>query len=200
MPNGKRFTTAVTAPSSATGPLVSREVAAELSGFGITASAEVLPAVSFAANIPKGQFQIAYEDGGFNQQDPVCSVSLSGAFGQNETVSSNGAFTAGEPGMGFPLNYDVPGIGTVNVPVTIENECQETEPGPKLTKLALDWAQLVDKQMPYLTYDSVRTVVMYSTAGYSDYPKSSNLFWGDSAIYPNQSLMEMMDHGYIRPS
>jgi len=201
MPNGKRFTTSVTAPASATGPLVSKEVAAELTSFGISASAQVVPTASFGADIPKGQFQIAYEDGGFNQQDPICSLSLSAAFGQNETVSGNGAFTAGEPGMGFPMNFKVPGLGTVkDIPFTIENQCQDTEPGPKMTQLAWDWAQLVDQQMPYLTFDNVRTVVLYSTQNFTDYPPANNLYWQDSSIYPTQSLMEMIDHGYIRPS
>lgn len=200
MPNGKPFKTTVSAPATSTGPLVSKAVAAELSGFGIPATADVEPTTSFDAAVPKGQFQIAYEDGGFNQQDPICSLSLSSAWGQNESVSNNGAFTAGEPGMGFATNFKVPGLGTVkDIPLTIDNECQNTAPGPKMTQLAWDWAQLVDQQMPYLTYDNVLTVVLYSKANFTDYPPKSNLFWGDSSIYASQSLMEMIDHGFIHP-
>lgn len=201
MPNGKQFTTSVTAASTpANEVLFAKETAAMLTSFGITASASAVPATSYTGILPKGQFQIAWASGVGTNLDPICGIAT-GGLGEptNYSFASNGAYTAGSPGIGFGPTYKVPGIGTVKVSQTITKECQSTPSGPKMAKLAWDWARVVNNEVPFLTYANDMTVIMYSTSSYTDYPPASSPLWSEAGIFPTQALYLMMEHGYIRP-
>lgn len=206
MPNGKQFTTSVTGsagngPSGQNEVLFSKEVAAMLTSFGIKTSASAVPATSYTAITAKGQFQIAWAEGVGTNLDPICGVETGGLGGPtNYAFGSNGAFTAGEPGIGFGPTANVPGIGTVKVSQTVTKECQSTPSGARMGALAWDWARLVNEEVPFLTYANDRTVILYSSHSYSDYPPANSWLWSEAGIFPTQALYLMIENGYIRPA
>lgn len=200
-PNGKEFKTQVIAPSTPeTAVLFAKQVAAVLTSFGIPATASAVPSASYTTQQEKGRFQIAWGTGVGTNLEPVCGIA-SGGLGEptNYTFSSNGAITAGSPGIGFGPSYDVPGQGVVQVSQTSDLECQHTNAGPKLAAYAWDWAQVVNKEVPYLTYADDDTIIFYSSTHYKDWPPTKSWMWQEGGIYTTQSLMIMIEHGYIRP-
>jgi hypothetical protein len=66
--------------------------------------------------------------------------------------------------------------------------------------LAWDWARLVNEEVPFLTYANDRTVILYSSHSYSDYPPANSWLWSEAGIFPTQALYLMIENGYIRPA
>jgi peptide/nickel transport system substrate-binding protein len=210
MPNGQRFKTQVIAPSSPeSAALFPEETAAELTAFGISATASTVPTVSYDAQYEKGDFQIGWVNGVNGNLEPVCGIANGGlgaptnyAFGTNGAIS--GAVTAGEPGIGFGPTYDVPGQGVVGVSQTVTAECQDANAGPQLAADAWDWAQVVNKEVPFLSYADDDAVMFYSSGHYTNWPPASSYLWQEAAIGSAQGpatlpLELMIEHGYISP-
>ena len=202
LPDGKPFTTEVIAPSSpSTAVVAAKEVAAQLTEFGIKATASSVEPSGYGQQLQKGNFALAWQTGVGTNLEPMCGIAT-GGLGEptNYTFSgSNGAVTQGEPGIGFGPTFDVPGLGNVPVSQTITTQCQNTNAGPKMEKLAIIWANLVNQEMPYLTYASQAQVVHYSTAHYTNWPPEDSRYFEESGIYPTQALVWMIQEGYVSP-
>jgi peptide/nickel transport system substrate-binding protein len=201
MPNGQQFKTQVIAPSTpGNAALAATETAAELTAFGISATASAVPTASYQTQYEKGDFQIAWTTGVDSNLEPVCGIA-SGGLGAptNYTFGSNGAVTAGEPGIGFGPTYNVPGQGVVPVSQTIDAECQDTNAGPELAASAWDWAQVANKEVPFLSYADDDAVNFYSTDHYTNWPPASSWLWQESGIYATSALELMIENGYISP-
>lgn len=202
MPNGKRFTTEIIAPSTPSTALVAvREVAAELTEFGVKTTASTIQAAGYGPQIQKSGFSLAYQTGVGTNLEPMCGIAT-GGLGEptNYTFTgSNGAVTQGQAGIGFGPKANIPGIGNVEVSQTIDTQCQNTNAGPKMAQLATAWARVVNSQMPYLTYADDYQVDRYSTTHYTDWPAPNSKYWQETGIYPNQALIWMLENGYVRP-
>lgn len=199
-PKGK-FKTQVVAPSAPeSAVLFAKEVASMLTAFGITATASAVPTTSYSPQEYKGDFQIAWANGVGGNLNPVCAIAQGGLGSPtNYSFSNTGAFTAGEPGIGFGPTFNVPGQGSVKVSYTIDQECQDIAPGPKLATAAWQWAQVVNSRVPFLTYADDNTVVFYSTSHYANWPPKNSWLWQEAGIFTVQSLLLMIEHGYISP-
>ena len=202
MPNGEPFTTTVISSSASpppNGPLFVKQLASVLSNFGIQTTASTVPSSSYTNQIHKGQFDLAQEEGVNGNLAPLCGLAGSGLGAPiNYSHSSTGAFTAGEPGIGFGPNYDLPGVGNVPVSPTIDYQCQHTAAGPPAATLSWEWAQVVNSQLPFLTYSDIESVILYSSSRYS-WPAPSNQLWQEAGIYTTQALMIMIEQGGVRP-
>lgn len=200
MPNGKPFTTTVIAPSTPdNAALFATEAAAELTAFGIPATASTAPSASYTPELEKGNFQIAWDTGVNGNLEPVCAVA-NGGLGSpwNYSFTATGAFTPGMPGIGFGPDYNVPGLGKVQVSQTIVSECETTPTGPEMAARAWDWAQVVNEALPFLNYADDTAVNFYSTAHYT-WPPTSSWLWQESGIFATTALDLMLEGGYISP-
>lgn len=204
MPNGKQFVTQVIAPASPqNAALFAKEAAAELAAFGISASASTVPTVSYDTQYQKGDFQIAWATGVNGNLEPVCGIANGGLGAPtNYTFGTNNVITASEPGIGFGPAYNVPGQGVVGVSQTVTAECQSTNAGPQMAAYTWDWAQVVNKEVPFLSYADDEAVMLYSSDHYTNWPPASSWMWQEAAIGSRQgpaslALELMIEHGYI---
>lgn len=197
MPNGKPFTTTVIAPSSPTDAVVAAKTAASmLTAFGISATASAIDTTGYTQKIEKGDFDIEWNTGMGGNLQPVCGIDT--ALGAPNNFGGAPLYT-GDPGIGFGPEAVVPGLGKVNIPNTVADQCQHTNAGPRLAELAWDWAQLVNQQLPYLSYGDNYLVDYYSTSHYNNWPPKDNSLWPETGLYSASALVMMMEQGYIRP-
>jgi peptide/nickel transport system substrate-binding protein len=206
MPNGKPFTTQMIAPTDPlNAPLAAQSIAAQLSAFGIPATASTLPPSSYQTQYQKGDFQLAWQNGINGNLEPICGVATSG-LGEptNYTYGSNGAVIPGQPGIGFGPGYNVPGLGDVQVSQTSTTQCQVTQAGPHMAALTWDWAQVMNTAVPFINFADDQALNVYSTAHYTNWPPASSALWqysGLASSNPYQpALMLMMEDGYISPA
>jgi peptide/nickel transport system substrate-binding protein len=202
MPDGKQFKTQVIAPASpGNASLFATETAAELTAFGISASASTVPTASYPPQYEKGNFQIAWVLGVNSNLEPVCGIANGGLGAPyNYAFGANNVLIRSQPGIGFGPAYQVPGMGTVQVSQTIIAQCQGNSTGAKLAGYAWDWAQVVNKEVPFLTYADDEAVNFYSTASFTGWPPASSWLWQESGIYAAQALQMMIENGYIHPA
>jgi peptide/nickel transport system substrate-binding protein len=205
MPNGKPFTTQVIAPTSPQNAvLAAQDIAAQLTAFGITATASTLPGASYQDQYQKGDFQLAWQNGINGNLEPICGIATSG-LGEpaNYTYGSNGKVIPSQPGIGFGPSYDVPGLGNVQVSQTSTTECQQVQAGPHMAALAWDWAQVVNKAVPFINFADDEALSVYSTARYTDWPPASSILWQYTDLASSNpyqpGLLVMIEDGYIRP-
>lgn len=206
MPNGKPFTTQVIAPSApTTAVLAAQDIAAQLTQFGIPASASTVPGAGYQSQYQRGDFQLAWQYGVDGNLEPICGAATSGLGSPiNYTYGTNNKDIPGQPGIGFGASYNVPGLGKVAVSQTVNTECQDTAPGPQMAAYTWDWAQVVNKEVPFLDYADDETVNIYSTARFTDWPPASSPLWRYAGLAsPNPwepALVMMMEDGYLRPA
>lgn len=202
MPNGKPFTTQVLADSvPSTSIVAAKEVASELSQFGIKATASAVQSAGYGTQIQKSGFQLAWQTGVGTNLEPLCGIATGGLGEPNNYTftGSNGAVVQGQAGIGFGPKANIPGLGKVPVSATIDTQCQNTPSGPKMASLTNSWARVVNREMPYLTYADDYQVDSYSTTHYTDWPSGHSAFWSETGIYPVQGFVWMLEHGYVRP-
>jgi peptide/nickel transport system substrate-binding protein len=205
MPNGKQFTTQVIAATSPeNGVLAAQDIAAQLTAFGISATASTVSAAGYQSQYEKGDFQLAWQTGVNGNLEPICGIATGGLGSPtNYDFGSNGKDIPGQSGIGFGAGYDVPGIGTVPVSQTVDLECQDTQAGPRMADLTWDWAQVVNTAVPFLSYADDDAMNLYSTANYTNWPPASSVLWQYAGIATTQvaqpALLMMMEDGYISP-
>jgi peptide/nickel transport system substrate-binding protein len=203
MPNGKPFKTQMLAPSTPGAAVIAaREVAAELSDFGIPTTASAIQAAGYPAQIGKGDFAMGYNTGVNGNLEPICGIAngglgASGGLALPDNYAYGGANTG--PGIGFGPNVNVPGVGNVMVSQTIDQQCQYTDAGSTMASLTTAWATLVNKQMPYLTYADDTLVARYSTANYTKWPAANSKYWQEAITSPVQAFIWMIEDGYVAP-
>jgi peptide/nickel transport system substrate-binding protein len=201
MPNGKPFTLTFLV-QSATSDIVSSfdSAASALTAFGIGSSLDATEGTIVTEDTSNGDFQLSMSLVGgpnplYNDLDQVL-----GGVANFETLGNY----AGDRGLGFGPTETVPGLGTVNVPSTIDRESEQVGPGTEMNNLTYDWASLVNQQVPYITYATKVYQFSFSSKDYTDWPpvnaQGAGPLWdimgqGDG----NEALTLMLEDGYIRP-
>lgn len=193
MPNGKPFTLSLSAPAGWSGPTLSTEAAAnELTQFGIKSSATAVEQPGFWVQQSKGQYDISWGWGGWWVFNPLQTF-------YDDLVNQN--FTPNQPGyvgMGFGPAVQVPGIGHVNLADNLTADLKITSPA-RIRQLSLDYARLVNEQLPFLPYGDKRLTVWYSSQNYTDWPSPNSYLWNQVGGNAPGALALMLMNGYIRP-
>lgn len=201
MPNGKPFTLSFLV-NSATSDIVSSfdSASAALNAFGIQSSLDATQGTTQSNDVFKGNFQLSMDlQGGpnplYNNYDQL--------LGSVTNFENLGNF-AGDRGLGFGPKMNVPGLGNVNIPATIDQESENVGPGPQMKQLVWDWARLVNQQVPFITYATKVYQFPYSSQNFTDWPPVNSQ--GTSPLWNvlgqgnmTQELTVMLEKGYIRP-
>ena len=194
-PQGKPFTIAITSPAGWTSTqLASSNLASQLSSFGIKATSTAVEQPGYWSYLTQGQFDVAWNfSGGFNVF-PIESLAYL-------LLSYNIVPNSSPPqsGMGFGPTVNIPGIGTKNLGSALEAAESVANP-TQIRQLTMDYAKLINQQVPYIQYDTKNAETFWSTAHYVDWPSLSNTtMWGPLNESAVMGLAWMMMHGYIRP-
>jgi peptide/nickel transport system substrate-binding protein len=202
MPNGKPFALTFLVQSQTSDIVASFESAATaLTAFGISSKLNETEGPIVTEDTSNGDYDLSMNlTGGpnplYNDFDQVMGRLLN-----FETLGNY----AGDTGLGFGPTESVPGLGTVNVPSTIDQESETVGPGAKMDQLTSDWASEVNRQVPYITYATKVYQFSYSTRQFTDWPPTgangTGPLWdmmgqGDGAVAMSLFLQE----GYIRPA
>lgn len=199
MPNGKPFTVAFTANSDTSDIVTSFNSAAKaLTAFGIKSSVKATTGAQQAADQSNGDFQVGMNFVGGNNPLNMYAQML----GSPNNFPDQGNY-AGKRGLGFGPKADVPGLGTVNVPATIDSQLAATEPGPRMNELTWAWAQLVNDEVPYIWYATKLYQFSYSTKDFDNWPpkneQNSSPLWDIVGANLSGGMVLAMEQGYIRP-
>jgi peptide/nickel transport system substrate-binding protein len=193
MPNGKPFTLSLIAPSGYSGEVLSTtEAASELTQFGIKTTATAVEQPGFWTYQSKGQYDISWGWGGWWVFNPLQTF-------YDDLVNQN--FTPNQPGyvgMGFGPAVQVPGIGHVNLADNLTAALKITSPA-RIRQLSLDYARLVNQQLPFIPYADKRLAIWYSSQNYTDWPSPNSYLWNQVGGNAPGALALMMMNGYIRP-
>jgi peptide/nickel transport system substrate-binding protein len=200
-PNGKPFTLTFLV-NSATSDIVSSfdEAASALTAFGIHSSLDATEGTIQSQDVFNGDFQLSMSlQGGPN---PLYN-NIDQLVGSITNFESVGSY-AGDHGVGFGPTETIPGLGSVNVPSTIDQESEQVGPGPEMNKLVYDWARAMNTQLPDLTYATKVYQFPYSSQNFTDWPPVNSQ--GTSPLWDilgqgnmTQALTLMLEDGYIRP-
>jgi peptide/nickel transport system substrate-binding protein len=202
MPNGKPFTLSFLV-NSATTDIVSSfdEAATALTAFGIHSSLDATQGTIQEQDLYNGDFQLSM-DISANGPNPLYN-NIDQIIGSITNFESVGDY-AGDRGLGFGPTATVPGLGSVDIPSTIDRESEEVGPGPQMNKLVYDWTRLVNQQLPYITYATKVFQFPYSSRNFTDWPPMNAQ--GTSPLWDilgqgngSQALAVMLEAGYIRP-
>lgn len=193
MPNGKPFTLSLIAPAGWTGPTLDTEAAAnELDQFGIKSSATAVEQPGYWTEQNKGQFEISWGWGGWWVFNPLQTF-YDDLVNQNYTPHQQGYI-----GMGFGPSVNVPGLGKVNLADNL-TAAQKITNKAEIRKLSLEYAKVVNQQLPFLPYADKRLAVWYSSANYIDWPSANSPLWNQMGGNANGGLTLMLMQGYVRP-
>ncbi|HEX4216657.1 MAG TPA: ABC transporter substrate-binding protein [Candidatus Dormibacteraeota bacterium] len=175
MPNGKQLTLALSIDAAWTDQVAALKVAAStLSSIGIQSTLTTVEDATYVQDLHSGNFQVATYCCAGGSPDPLTDFAAS-PMGSLENYTTYGN-NKGQHGIGFGPTADVPGLGTVNVPETLDAEANGVGPGSQMKDLTWDWAKFVNQQVPYLQYTNFANQIAYSTSNF-DWPKTSNQTW-----------------------
>jgi peptide/nickel transport system substrate-binding protein len=201
MPNGKPFTLTFLV-NNATSDIVSsfESAASALTAFGISSSLDATQGTIQSEDLSNGDFQLSMDlQGGPN---PLYN-NIDQILGSIANFESLGNY-AGDRGVGFGPTMAVPGLGTVDIPTTIDQESELVGPGQQMDNLVYDWARLINTQVPYITYATKVYQFPYSSRNFTDWPpmnaQGTSQLWnilGQGNM--TQGLTLMLEDGYIRP-
>jgi peptide/nickel transport system substrate-binding protein len=188
--------------NNATSDIVSSfdSAASALTAFGINSSLNATQGTIVTEDTSKGNFELSMNLVG--GPDPLYN-NFDQMLGSILNYESLGNY-AGDRGIGFGPKMTVPGLGSVNVASTIDQEAEQVGPGAQMNKLVWDWAQEVNQQLPYLTYATKVYQFPYSSEHFSNWPPMNSA--GTSSLWNilgqgnmTQGLTLMLEQGYIRP-
>ncbi|HEY9292573.1 MAG TPA: ABC transporter substrate-binding protein [Microlunatus sp.] len=197
-PKGKPFTLTFTVNSETTDIVTSFNSAAKaLTAFGIKADLNATSGAQQDADQHNGDFDIGMYFVGGNNPLGMYNAML---HDQNFTGSGN---YAGKRGIGFGPKMDVPGLGEVNVPDTINLQSKTIAPGPQMNAQVWNWAQLVNDQVPYIWYATKVYQFSYSTKNFDNWPpkdqNGSSPLWDITSANMSGGISLAVQQGYIVP-
>jgi peptide/nickel transport system substrate-binding protein len=204
-PKGKPFTLSIYIQSSATDVVQSMEVAVNaLDSFGIQTTLEAIPGSEIVPDLETGIADMSWVT--TINLDPLTEFAdVLGRQGPNGGYNFPVLGTyKGDKGLGFGPVANVPGLGKVNVPSTIDTQAATVAPGKQMDQLVWDWARLVNQQVPYIQWENKLHQYAFSTTRYTDWPPlgaqgQATALWNDLSYSGNPGLLLMMEGGYIRP-
>lgn len=197
-PKGDQFTLTFEANSNTSDIVTSFTSAAKaLTEFGIKSDVNATSGAQLSADEMNGNFQIA----GYFPSGATPLLSLS-AMLHDQNFQTSGNY-AGKKGMGFGPTADVPGLGNVDVATTIFNQSRTVGPGSKMNELTWSWAQLVNKQVPYIWYATKVYQFSFSDSHYTNWPKvgsnGTSSYWDIIGNNQSAGVVYAMENGYIQP-
>lgn len=198
LPDGKQFTLTMDGPASfAAAPPEVEYIAGVLTRSGIKTTATTQQNASYFAAQQQGNFVMDWGwTGNGGNLNPLGQ--LDGVLGSALNFTTTGTYH-GDPGVGFGPVKDVPGLGRVNVPDTLDTEAAKVTGGTKLRQLTWDWVRLVNEQLPFLMFSDKHDQLHYSTEHYIDWPRPSSSIWLIEAVNGSGGLLVMLEKGYVRP-
>jgi len=197
-PKGQPFTIAITSPEGwGSTNLNASNLASQLSAFGIKSTASSIEQPGYWTDVTDGHFGVAWNWDGFSNVEPLGALDAL-LVGENYVPGSTpGSYTT--RGMGFGPNVSVPGIGKVNLAKTLDSD-DAIANKTKIRKLTLDFAKMVNQDVPILQFDTKDSQTYWSTQYYVDWPSLSNkTLWDTAGDTPQETVVLMMEAGFIRP-
>ena len=195
---GKPFTIAITSPAGwASTNLNASNLASQLTAFGIKATATSVEQPGYWTDLTNGNFDMAWSFDGFATLSPLGALG-SLLVGYNYVPGTKpGTYTT--RGMGFGPNVTVPGIGKVNLAKALTTD-EALANKTKIRQLTLDFAKMVNQDVPILQFDTKDSQTYWSTQYYVDWPSLSNkTLWDTAGDTPQETVVLMMEAGFIRP-
>lgn len=198
MPDGKPFTLSIEVQSGggyANSVLADKLFSEWLTSFGIKTTEVGLDYATIQTDIQDGNFQIVHNAAGLYNVlgvDPLQFVGSAIGPGYN-------FIKKGEDGVGFGPVMQVPGIGKIDIPATIQKEATEVGPGKTMDRLVWDWAKFLDHEVPYFDFGNRNYTLEFTTLHYVDWPAQSSPLWKLDAVNTIAGVAAMIEQGYIRP-
>ncbi len=201
-PKGQPFTISIISPGGWSGTQISsNNLASQLTAFGIQTTASAVEQPGIWTQVLQGNFQMTWDWYGFFNPFPINSLQSTLLY-QNYGPPTTAAPVPGTTptvGMGFGPKVNIPGIGSTNLAESLMAAGYVSDPA-KIHQLVLDYAKLVNEDIPFLPFDTKASETFWSTANYTDWPSLSNkTLWGAAGANPPAALLMMMMQGYIRP-
>lgn len=194
-PDGTPFTIALTMNAGWTDQIAAFRVAVDaLSSFGIKTTFSTVEGDTYLNNLHQGNFQMAAFCCTGGNPNPILDF-VQSPMGSGNNYTSVGT-AKGERGIGFGPDVDVPGLGHVNVPNTLDHEYRSVGAGPEMKTLAWDWARLVNQQLPYIEYADFTNQIAYSTKQFS-WPPPKDPIW--KQINNSSLFVIAQERGQLKP-
>ncbi|MBO0810910.1 MAG: hypothetical protein J2P23_02560 [Microlunatus sp.] len=199
LPNGKPFTVTFSVNSQTTDIVTSfHSAATALTAFGIKSDVNATTGAQQDADQHNGNFDVGMYFIGGNSPLQM----YDGMLGTGNNYSSTGTY-AGKRGLGFGPKVDVPGLGTVDIATTLDEQARNVAPGPKLKELTWDYAQLVNEQVPYIWYATKVYQFPYSSKKFTNWPpigkNGSSPLWDIIGANMTAGISLALQQGYIVP-
>lgn len=197
LPDGKPWKITLTINTTWTDQILAFKVfTTQLDTFGIKATLDTVGSDAYEADFPTGNFTFAaYCCEGGSPPDPLENLS-GGPIGPGEDYIASGT-NKGDRGIGFGPMANVPGLGKVNVPATLNYEASTVSPGPKMRQLTWDWARFVDQQVPFLEYAVFNNQIAYNTTDFK-WPSTKNSLW-ESLGGGHYGIVVLQEKGLLKP-
>ena len=196
MPTGKPFTLSLSINATWTDQIAALKVAASsLTSFGIPTTLNTVESASYLVDIHSGNFQVAAYCCAGGSPNPITDFASS-PMGSAENFTTIGT-NKGLRGIGFGPEADVPGLGHVNVPQTLDKESHSVGVGSQMNALTWDWARFVNQQVPYLQYTQFSNQIAYSSARFA-WPKPSDPMW-EKINNGSYAMIVGQENGLIHP-
>jgi peptide/nickel transport system substrate-binding protein len=197
LPDGKQFKLTLSIDAAWTDQVAAFKVATTaLNGFGIDANESLIEDTTYSNDLHTGNFQLAaYCCAGGTPN--ALEDFVSSPMGSVENFTSSGS-DKGDKGIAYGPVEPVPGVGTVNIPATLNQEYAVTSPGPKLNKLVWDWAKFVNDQVPYVPYAIFANQIAFSSKRFT-WPSTSNPLWVE-VNNGSYALVIAQERGLLHPN
>lgn len=196
MPDGKPFTLSLSIDAAWTDQVAALKVAAaSLNDMGIQTTLNTVEDASYQTDLHSGNFQVAAYCCAGGSPNPLIDFAAS-PMGSAENFTSIGT-NKGLRGIGFGPMANVPGLGNVNVPQTLDAESTSVGPGPEMKTLTWNWAKFVNDQVPYLQYTNFANQIAFSSNKFV-WPKASDPMW-EKINNGNYAMIVGQENGTIHP-
>lgn len=197
-PKGQQFTLSFEVQSDTSDIVTSFTSAAKaLTAFGIKSDVNATSGAQMTADEQNGNFQVAafFPNG-------VTPLQTLSAMLHDNNFQTSGNY-AGKRGIGFGPTADAPGQGNVDVATTIYGQSRNVGPGSKMNELTWSWAQLVNRDVPYLWYATKVRQISFSTSHYTNWPEvgsdGTSAMWNLIGNNQQAGVVYAMENGYILP-
>ncbi len=186
----------VSIDSSWTDQVAAFQVAASgLTSFGIPSVESTVENTTYINDFHTGSFQIAAYCCAGGSPNPLEDFAAS-PMGAQENFTNSGTY-AGDRGIAYGPVENVPGIGKVNIPATLNDEYAATSPGAKMDALTYDWAKFVESQVPFLEYAAFANQIAYSSRNFN-WPSTNNPLWVQTSN-GSEDIVLAQERGELSP-
>jgi peptide/nickel transport system substrate-binding protein len=176
-------------------------VADQLKAFGIDASSVIVNEATYTDQQYAGDYEISENFMDWQLGPPMADFAATfaqtalPAFNYPVTYSGKGSFN-GSVSIGLNPIQNVPGLGTVNIAQTLNDEIN-TAPPSQWAGLTWDWIRWFNANLPMLPLYNNAFHEAYSTSRYTDFPPNSAKWLWTNLSYVGQPIV-WMQNGYLK--